>query len=77
MSVEQAMLAMCDAFGYEPTENLEKIAKVKEKFFGEQGWRACPCDRCNAERFCISKLCREEIERDGQCHCNAYRKRGV
>lgn len=75
MSVEQAMLAMGDAFGYVPTENLEKVAKVKEKLFGEKGWRKCCCDKNNEARFCISKLCREDIERDGHCKCCAFQKR--
>ena len=75
MSIDQAMLAICDTMGYEPTEYLERVARAKEKLFSEKCWRNCPCDKDNENRFCISKLCREDIERDGHCKCRAYRRK--
>ena len=77
MSIKEAMEAVCDVNGYVPTENLEKIAKAKERFFTEAGWQRCPCDKNNPLRFCISPLCRADIERDGCCRCKAYKKAGV
>lgn len=58
--------------GYELTEYAEKIAKAKERFFGEKEWQRCPCDP-NSDRACISDRCKEEIARDGHCHCNCYK----
>ena len=37
----------------------------------------CPCDGQNEKRYCISELCRNDIERDGICHCRCYRKVGT
>jgi len=76
MPIKDAMEAMCDAFGYLPTANLEKVAAAKEKLFGESSWRSCPCDKNDPDRFCISKKCRETIERDGVCGCRCFCKRG-
>lgn len=76
MTIKYAMEAMCDAFGYLPLANLDKVAAAKEKLFGEEGWRSCPCAKNDPERFCISKKCKEDIERDGVCRCGAYCKRG-
>ena len=59
--------------GYELTENSEKIAKAKMRFFGEKQWAKCPCvqDRKHA---CISPLCKKHIEEEGVCHCNLFKK---
>lgn len=59
--------------GYILTENAEKIANAKLNFFGEAKWAKCPCDP-ESDRACISKKCKEDIERDGVCHCNLYIK---
>ena len=75
MSIKSCMEAVCDVYGYEPTENLEKIAKAKERFFTEAQWSRCPCDKDNQDRYCISPLCRADIEGKGRCHCGAYRRR--
>ena len=73
-SILEKMLENCRQAGYEPTENIEKIARAKNMMFGEEEWTRCPCDGKNDNRFCISELCRSEIERDGVCHCRCYRK---
>lgn len=59
--------------GYELTDNAPKIAKAKQMFFGVEHWKRCPCDP-NSDRYCISNHCKEDIERDGICHCRCYRK---
>lgn len=76
MSIKYAMECMCDAFGYLPMANLEKVARAKEKLFTEKEWRRCPCDKNDPDRYCISKKCQEAIERDGVCGCHCFCKRG-
>ena len=74
-TILEMMLENCKKAGYYPTDN-EKIAKAKNMMFGEGEWRRCPCDGTNEKRYCISDLCRSDIERDGICHCRCYRKTG-
>ncbi len=69
------MMQKCTAAGYTPTENIEKVARAKTKMFGEGEWQRCPCDSSNSARYCISELCRSDIERDGICHCHCYSKK--
>ena len=65
-TILEMMLENCKKAGYYPTENIEKIARAKR--------RRCPCDGQNEKRYCISELCRSDIERDGICHCRCYQK---
>ena len=51
-----------------------EIARAKNMMFGDTEWTRCPCDGKNDNRYCISELCRSDIERDGICHCRCYRK---
>ncbi len=74
MTILDKMLENCKNNGFQPTENIEKIARAKNMMFGEQSWQRCPCDGRNEERYCISELCRSDIERDGICHCRCYSK---
>ena len=74
-SILEMMLENCSKEGYEPTKNIEKIAKAKTMMFGDAEWKRCPCDGNNAERYCISELCKSDIERDGICHCHCYTKK--
>ena len=69
------MMQKCKAAGYTPTENIEKVARAKTKMFDESEWQRCPCDSSNSARYCISELCRSDIERDGICHCHCYSKK--
>ncbi len=73
-TILEMMLENCKNAGYYPTPNIEKIAKAKNMMFGEGEWRRCPCDGQNEARYCISDLCRSDIERDGICHCHCYQK---
>ena len=73
-TILEMMLENCKNACYYPTENIEKIARAKNMMFGDNEWRRCPCDGQNAERYCISELCRSDIERDGICHCHCYKK---
>ena len=74
MTVQEKMESLCKTFGYTPSENLPKVAKVKERFFSADEWYRCPCDRDNPDRFCIGRVCRQDIEEKGICHCGCYKK---
>jgi len=74
-SILEKMLENCASEGYEPTKNVEKIAKAKTMMFGDENWKKCPCDGANEERYCISDLCKSDIERDGECHCHCYQRK--
>lgn len=74
MTILEKMLNNCETCGFQPTENVEKIARAKNMMFGENCWERCPCDSKNDDRYCISDLCRSDIERDGVCHCHCYSK---
>ncbi len=65
--------ATAERNGYEVTDNVTKIADAKLRFFGCQKWARCPCDP-DSDRACISKHCKEDIAKDGVCHCNLYRR---
>lgn len=71
----EKMMYNCTSHGFEPTENVEKIARAKKMMFGEEEWSRCPCDGHNDERFCLSDLCRSDIESNGICHCRCYKKK--
>ncbi len=75
MTILEKMLENCAKAGYTTTKNVEKVAKAKTMMFGDTEWQRCPCDGQNPERYCISELCRSDIERDGVCHCNCYTKK--
>lgn len=65
--------ATAERNGYNLTDNLDRIANAKFSFFGCKKWALCPCDP-GSDRACISKHCKEDIAKDGICHCNLYRK---
>ena len=77
MTILDKMLENCEKAGYTTTKNVQKIANAKQMMFGENEWHRCPCDGQNPERYCISELCRSDIERDGECHCHCYCKKIV
>lgn len=74
-SISEKMKEVCEENGFEPTRHFDKIVRAKENFFGYIEWWKCPCDVKNPERFCISPLCKKDIEEKGYCHCNCYQKR--
>lgn len=57
--------------GYDLNTNVKSIARIKAR---QEDWKTCPCDP-NSDRGCISAHCKEDIERDGICHCHLYKKR--
>lgn len=73
MELKQKLLQIAEENGLEPTENFERIVRVKEKF--GIGVR-CPCDKENPDRYCCSPLCLSDIETKGTCHCKCWKKKG-
>lgn len=70
----EKMKEICTSKGFFYTENSKKIARAKKALFGMDEWYRCPCDSKNGERFCISSQCQKDIQENGICHCNCYRK---
>ena len=62
--------------GYDLTDKLDEIAKAKCMFFGVKKWMKCPCDP-ESDRACISKHCKEDIAKDGICHCGLHKKKEI
>ena len=54
------------------TDNAEKIAKVRERL--EIPLNVCPCARDDMDRGCISAKCMREIQEEGICHCQCYKR---
>lgn len=65
---------VAESNGFGISENAEKIARLKERMFGEEEWERCPCDGMNKERFCCSQLCQSDIRTKGLCHCGLFKK---
>lgn len=58
------------------TENIEKIAKAKLRFFGVDEWHRCPCySKEDTKHGCGKPACLETIENDGICHCKLFTKK--
>lgn len=75
--VESYIHSVAKMFGWDVTENLNRITKAKLRFFGIDGWHKCPCYKPTETQYgCGTKACREQIERDGICHCNLFKVRG-
>lgn len=72
--IKDSIVKMAEQNGYELTGNVEAIAKAKYRFFGVNDWRNCPCVK-DGEHSCISKQCHIDIEKDGVCHCNLYKRK--
>ncbi|MBQ9737902.1 MAG: hypothetical protein IJV75_00095 [Alphaproteobacteria bacterium] len=74
--IKSEIKEMADNIGFDLTDNVDKIIKAKLRFFGEENWRKCPCDRGNEERFCCSNQCQKDVNENGVCHCNMFKRRG-
>lgn len=69
--IKSMLLRIAKDEGYKPTENFDKVIKAKERMGLRTG---CPCDRGNPDRYCISPLCKSDIEKDGHCQCQMWCK---
>lgn len=72
--IKDSIVKMAEQNGYDLTKNVEAIAKAKHRFFGVANWKKCPCVQ-DDEHACISKQCHIDIEKDGVCHCNLYKRK--
>lgn len=54
------------------TDNVQKIAKFRERT--QMPMDKCPCDPKADDRGCIGEKCWDEINKDGVCHCNLFRR---
>ena len=72
--IEDSIITLAEQNGYDVTDNLTAIARAKFRFFGVDNWRDCPCVK-DGNHACGSKQCKEDIEKDGICHCNLYKRR--
>ena len=61
---------LADANGYQLTENAIKICAFRSR--ADIPLSKCPCEQNNPKRYCISELCKDDIERYGRCHCNCF-----
>jgi len=54
-------------------KTVARIAKAKERFFGESEWHRCPCyPPDDTIHGCGTKACSDDIMNEGICHCNLY-----
>lgn len=60
--------------GFKLTNNVERIAKAKLRFFGEE-WSKCPCyPPEDTIHGCGTDACNKDIEESGKCHCRLYER---
>ena len=60
---------------FDISDNVDKIINIKLRFFGEEEWIRCPCDRDNLGRFCCSTQCQKDVRETGSCHCNLFKRK--
>ena len=74
--IEDNIKAIAQEEGYKLSDNVSKIAKAKLMMKGLDNWHLCPCYPADdIEHGCGTELCKQEIERDGVCHCHLYNKK--
>lgn len=71
MSVIEKMAEIADRNGASLSATAEKICKVKER---NEDVYACPCYPNDKLHFCMSPLCKSELESRGRCHCGLFVK---
>lgn len=74
MSLKDKLQALADANGAKFSDKADRIIKVKERAIDEY---KCPCYPDDPEHFCISPLCKSEIDTKGRCHCGLYIKKEI
>ena len=74
MSLKDKLQALADANGAKFSDKADRIIKVKERAIDEY---QCPCYPDDPEHFCISHLCKSEIDPKGRCHCGLYIKKEI
>ena len=75
-TIEDNIREMATAEGWAINEKtVSRIAKAKERFFGADDWKRCPCyPPDDTIHGCGTPACSEDIQNEGVCHCNLYLK---
>lgn len=69
--VKEILINAGQTAGYKITDNLDKIAKLKLRFFGVGDCLKCCCNR-DGKHSCISEACRKDIKNNGVCCCHLF-----
>lgn len=72
MEVKEKIQELANINDFKLSDNADKIIAAKIRFFGEDDWQRCPCDRDNKSRFCCSQLCQSDVRTNGECHCRLF-----
>lgn len=56
----------------ELTDNAFNIARFRART--QMPMEKCPCEPNATNRGCIGEKCWDEINKDGVCHCNLFRR---
>lgn len=71
--IKAKLQKIADRNGLKTTELLDSISTVKKGLLRER-WIYCPCEPDNNKRYCGSKMCLNDVKKDGVCHCGLFRK---
>lgn len=71
--IKQALSKIAERNGLKVTDRLDSVSKAKQMLLGEE-WICCPCETENKDRYCGSKVCLEEIQKKGVCHCGLFER---
>lgn len=73
-TIEQNIRTLAGLEGWQINERtISRIAKAKERFFGESEWVRCPCyPPDDTIHGCGTPACADDIMNEGICHCNLY-----
>lgn len=73
-TIEENIRSLAGIEGWTVNEKtVARIAKAKERFFGEADWKRCPCyPPDDTIHGCGTKACGDYIMTEGICHCNLY-----
>lgn len=76
MSIETNIRDMAQVNNWVVNEKtVARISKAKERFFGEDEWKRCPCyPPTDTIHGCGTEECTKDIIENGVCHCNLYLK---
>lgn len=74
--IKETLIEIGKQNGFKVTDNLDKIANAKYRFFGAEDFRKCPCSR-DDEHYCCSQLCQTDIRAKGTCCCKLFEVKDV
>ena len=71
--IKEKLRKIAERNGFKLTDRLDSVSKAKRVLLGDK-WIYCPCDTENKNRYCGSKVCLEEIQKKGVCHCGLFER---